>query len=278
MNKYLDYAFDRNDPELLSIIDDLPLWSAPFGLMLLDMVRLRTGMNALDIGHGLGFPMLELAQRLGTTSTVYGIDPWESALERVKLKIQKLGLTNVTVVRGMAEKLPFEDGFFDLIVSNNGLNNVESIEAALSECRRVCRTAAQMVLTMNLPGTMREFYDIYRTVLRELGKAGELRKIEDHIHLKRKPLKETESQLAGAGFAISDVRKDTFRMRFANGTAMFNHFLIRLAFLKPWTDILVAGDVQTVFSEIEQRLNALAEKQGGLILTIPYVCIDCARR
>jgi len=278
MSKYPNHTYDLNDPELVSIVDDLPLWSAPFGMTLLDMVGYRPGMNVLDIGCGLGFPMIELAQRLGTSSAVYGIDPSESFLERVKLKIKKLGLANVTVVKGKAEKLQFDDAFFDLIVSNNGLNNVNDIEAVLAECRRVCRNGSQMVVTMNLPDTMKEFYDIYQVVLEELGKTAEIGKIDEHIYSKRKPLRETEDQLTGAGFTISSIRKDAFSMRFTDGTAMLNHFLIKLAFLRPWIEILNENDVPAVFAMIEQRLNALSRKHGGLVLTIPYVCIDCTRR
>ena len=33
--------FDLEDPELISIIDDLPLWSAPFGFKLMDIVQYK---------------------------------------------------------------------------------------------------------------------------------------------------------------------------------------------------------------------------------------------
>jgi arsenite methyltransferase len=34
--------------------DELPLWSAPFGLAILDTIRLKQGMNILDIDSGSG--------------------------------------------------------------------------------------------------------------------------------------------------------------------------------------------------------------------------------
>lgn len=55
--------------------DELPLWSAPFGLAILDTIRLKNGMNILDIGSGSGFPMLEIADRAGASCMVYGVDP-----------------------------------------------------------------------------------------------------------------------------------------------------------------------------------------------------------
>ena len=44
-------------------------------------------MTVLDVGFGTGFPLLELAQRLGKSATIYGIDPWEAAHERTHLKM-----------------------------------------------------------------------------------------------------------------------------------------------------------------------------------------------
>ena len=79
--------YDENNPALVSAIDDAPLWSAPFGLALLKEVDLRANLVALDVGSGLGFPSIELAQRLGSTGRVFGIDPWTAANERARRKI-----------------------------------------------------------------------------------------------------------------------------------------------------------------------------------------------
>jgi len=127
MKDYLNHSFNPDDPDLISVIDELPLWSAPFGLSLLDTINLKPNINALDVGCGLGFPLIELSQRLGNTCKVYGIDPWEAAIERINLKIKTYDLKNVSVIKGVAEELPFDDNFLNLIVSNNGINNVEDL-------------------------------------------------------------------------------------------------------------------------------------------------------
>ena len=273
----LTQMIDLNNPDVVSVFDELPLWSAPFGLKLLDTVTLRPNMRVLDIGCGAGFPLLELAQRLGSSSYVYGIDPWETALERLSRKVTVMGLTNVQTIKGVAEQIPFENHFFDLIVSNNGINNVRDQPAVLAECFRTCKTGGQMVVTMNLPETMREFYDVYEQTLRELGKSLDIQKMKDHILSKRKPLPLTIQMLEHAGFRIKHITEDSFRMRYQNGTALFNHFFIRLGFLDGWKSILAVPDVERTFAMLEQKLNDLAARAGELSLSVPYACIDCRK-
>ena len=97
MNKYFRQKVDTDNPELISVIDDLPLWSAPFGLKLLDTVVMKKNIRILDVGCGLGFPHIEIAERFGESCKVYGVDPWEKALERVRLKLKIYDIQNVEV-------------------------------------------------------------------------------------------------------------------------------------------------------------------------------------
>src|SRR4029453_14211470 len=136
---------------------------------LLETVRLAPALTVLDVGSGTGFPPLELARRLGPSARLYGVDPWAPALARARSKALIYELRNVVLLRAVAERLPLRDGRVDLVVSNNGLNNVEDPARALAECRAVAKPGAQLVLTQNLPETMRAFYDVYESVLRECG-------------------------------------------------------------------------------------------------------------
>ena len=97
-----------NDAESISVIDELPLWSAPFGLKLLEVIILKPNAALLDVGCGFGFPLIEIAQRLGSSCKAYGIDPWEQALERIRIKIKQYDFKNIEVFNSPAEKMPFE--------------------------------------------------------------------------------------------------------------------------------------------------------------------------
>jgi arsenite methyltransferase len=277
MQNFLKSRYDLDDPDLVSVIDDLPLWSAPFGLKLLDTIKLRPGMTVLDIGSGIGFPIIELSQRLDRSSHVYGIDPWEEGLRRINRKTRMWDIRNVNIVRGKAEDLPFNDQSFGLIVSNNGINNVQEERQVFKELTRVSKKQAQLVVTVNLPDTMSSFYQAYEQTLRRHGKLEEIDRLKEHIFSKRKPLSHTEDLIERAGFKIRHVFKDSFDFRFADGSTMLRHFFIKLAFLTSWKSILQEPDVEPIFGDLEVELNRLAREKGELRLGIPWVCIDSQR-
>ena len=97
---------NTDDPAVVSAFDELPLWSAPFGLRLLETVHLAPNLTVLDVGFGTGFPLLELARRLDAKSRLYGVDPWAAGTDRARDKLRTYGLTNVLLLRAVAEKVP----------------------------------------------------------------------------------------------------------------------------------------------------------------------------
>jgi hypothetical protein len=68
MKNYLSHFPDLD--EHVRVADELPFWSAPFGLKLLDLIDYKPAISAIDIGFGTGFPLIELAMRLGDSSAV----------------------------------------------------------------------------------------------------------------------------------------------------------------------------------------------------------------
>jgi arsenite methyltransferase len=237
MSFYLNEGFDLESADVVSVLDEIPIWSAPFGIKVLDVINYRQNITALDIGCGTGFPLIELAQRLGSSSRVYGIDPWSSAAERVRLKLNTMNIRNVTLLTQEAETLPFEENTFDLIVSNNGINNVQDADKVLSECKRTLKPGGQFVMSVNLPGTMIEFYDIFRRTLSNRGMTEDLKAVDSHIYSKRKPLEEHKEKLC-SNFIIENIIEDSFAMRYSSGTAFLNHYFIKLAFLESWKKIV----------------------------------------
>ncbi|MDR1937184.1 MAG: methyltransferase domain-containing protein [Tannerellaceae bacterium] len=263
---------------LADMIDELPFWSAPFGLKLLDFIHYKPNISAIDIGCGAGFPLTEIAMRLGETAVVYGIDPWSELTERARRKMEYYGLNNVKIIEGMAESIPLPDHSIDLITSNNGINNVADINKVLEECSRVIRDGGQFIQTMNTDRTMFEFYDTLKDVLFKRRLFAEIESVNRHIALKRPAIERITAKMQETGFIVKDLEYDQFNFRFTNGTAMFNHFLIRFAFMDSWTSLLPEDRAGEIFDSVEQALNKQAELLGVLTLSIPYVLINAIKR
>jgi SAM-dependent methyltransferase len=259
---FLDYVADYNAPAVLTAYDELPLWSAMFGLLLLDEVPMANVKTALDVACGTGFPLIELAERLGASAQVHGIDPWAGAMARAREKVAARGTPNVTLHDGDAVRLPFPDATFDLIVSNLGVNNIENREAAIRECRRVARSGAAIALTTNLQGHMREFYDVFAEVVHGEDRDRLQANIEHRLTI---PI--VRALLEGGGFRVARVVERTGRMRFANGAALFNHHFVKLGFLQGWKDV-APGREREIFAKLTERLR------GEMALTIPMAYFE----
>lgn len=273
MSDYLSATFDLSQPENVAVYDELPLWSALFGRLLFKHLPMRRGMAVLDLGYGTGFPLLELAERLGPSCTVYGVDPWEPARERALSKARRWQVTNVEALAGDAVALPFPDAKFDLIVSNLGVNNFDDPAAAMRECFRVARPGARLALTTNLQGHMREFYEVFEETLAAMG----LDDLEPalHAHVAHRVTVESVTTLFEmAGFKLCSVHQESEVLRFLDGSAFLRHHFIRLGFLDGWKALLPPDTLRAVFVELEKNLNRRAEAQGELALTIPIAYID----
>lgn len=275
MKKYHsnDYTLDH----LIDGLDELPLWSAPFGLKLLEYIDYMPNISAIDIGFGTGFPLTELAMRLGDTCKVYGIDPWKAAIVRVNHKIQHFGITNIRIIEGVAEEIPLENDSVELITSNNGINNVKDLDKVLAECSRILKKNGQFVITMNTDRTMLEFYELLESILLELKMNEIVEAMHRHILQKRPPVDDIVSKLRKLGFAIKDLEQDQFNYRFADGTAMLNHYFIRSAFMDSWINFLPPGKIDYIFDTIESRLNQKSQISGSIKLSIPFVVINAIK-
>jgi len=276
MKKYLNNDFDFE--KYIEVADESPIWSAPFGLKLLDYINYKTNISAIDIGFGTGFPLTEIALRLGDSSIVYGIDPWKDAIERVKKKVSYYGISNVRIIEGVAESIPLDNDSIDLITSNNGINNVSNIDKVLTECSRIIKQGGQFVQTMNTALSMFEFYGQLEQVLSDLNLDKEIDLMRQHILHKRPPVDKMISMLQKHGFGIKDLEHDQFSYKFANGTALLNHYFIRLAFMDSWIKLLPPDKVEQIFDTIELRLNEQSLIHGGIKLSIPYVMINAIKQ
>ena len=275
MTAFWDYKF-IDSVEFTSTYDEMPLWSASFGQLMLKHLELKHNVTVLDLGHGTGFPLIELAERLGPSSVCYGLDPWRNANQIARKKILNYGITNVQIVEGNAAKIPFKKNSFDLIVSNLGVNNFDKPGKVFLECSRVLKASGKMAITTNLNGHWIEFYDIFESMLREMKEENILQQIMDQQE-KRGNLKSISNLFENAELTINKSIEDSFEMIFLDGTAFLNHHFVKLGWLSSWQQIIPREKRALIFSMLENNLNNYAKENKGLRLTVPMAYIEAGK-
>jgi SAM-dependent methyltransferase len=114
------------------------------------------GLAVLDIGCGAGFDSQVAAWYVGPKGKVIGVDLTEEMLAVARQGVAAAGLRNVEFRQGLAEQLPVESGWADLVISNGVLNLATCKAAAFREVCRVLKPggrfqAVDLVLVAPLP-------------------------------------------------------------------------------------------------------------------------------
>jgi len=105
-------------------------------------LALRPGQRVLEVGCGTG-ALLEPILKACPDCRLAGIDPVPEMLAVARRRLPP----SVELREGWAEKLPYADASFDLVVSCNMFHYVRRPREALSEMRRVLGTGGQLVIT-----------------------------------------------------------------------------------------------------------------------------------
>jgi arsenite methyltransferase len=105
---------------------------------------LQPGERVLDVGCGAGTDSLVAAQMVGSDGHVTGIDMTPEMLERAHTAAAQLGVRNIEFVEGEIERLPFEEGSFDVAISNGVIDLVPDKDAVFSEIFRVLKPGGRI--------------------------------------------------------------------------------------------------------------------------------------
>lgn len=140
----LGYPADLVDPLPDPAVESFAGVANPFELR-----GLLEGERVVDVGSGAGFDSFVAARQVGPAGQVVGVDMTPEMLEKARANAALLGLDNVEFREGLAEDLPVEDGFADVVVSNGVINLCADKRQVLQEVFRVLR-----------PGGTLQFADI----------------------------------------------------------------------------------------------------------------------
>jgi SAM-dependent methyltransferase len=106
----------------------------------LELLRVGPGARILEVGCGVGVLLPALAQLVGSTGKVVGVDYSPDLLARAHQRVLEAGYADtVELVEADAQRLPFEDGSFDAAHVERVLIHVPDADLAIREMRRVVR-------------------------------------------------------------------------------------------------------------------------------------------
>ncbi|MEG0926005.1 bifunctional demethylmenaquinone methyltransferase/2-methoxy-6-polyprenyl-1,4-benzoquinol methylase UbiE [Chryseobacterium sp.] len=127
--------------------------------------------EVLDVATGTGD--LAIAIEKGTGSKVVGLDLSQQMLNVGVIKIKKLKLDGkISMQKGDAENLPFEDNRFDAVSVAFGVRNFENLTKGLAELRRVVKDNKSVYILefSKVEGFLGPFYMFYfKNILPAIG-------------------------------------------------------------------------------------------------------------
>ncbi len=104
-----------------------------------DFAEIKKGDFVLDLGSGAGNDCFVALSLTGEEGKVFGLDFTDEMIKKANLNKIVVGATNVEFVKGDIEDMPFENDFFDVVISNCVLNLVPNKELAFSNINRVLK-------------------------------------------------------------------------------------------------------------------------------------------
>jgi SAM-dependent methyltransferase len=108
---------------------------APFGERAMAALAPRPGERIVDVGCGCGGTSLELAQRVGASGSVLGVDVSEPMLARARQRAAAEGLAHVRFAAGDAQTHAFAAGTADALFSRFGVMFFVDPTAAFANLR-----------------------------------------------------------------------------------------------------------------------------------------------
>ena len=237
-------------------------WSTPFAETLLSQLDLPTGASLLEVMCGEGLPAFYLANQVGSTGRVLGIDLNEAQLARARA-FQGPNFPWLEFRKADVRELPTDMGQFDRITGNLSFmffrpNRKEALEHLLT----FLKPGGQIVLTFPSLGTFDSIWNRIDHEMESRGLTKEREALAEYI-AERPSAKDAEQWLKECGMERVVVEEPPLEIESGPGNAFLYHPLLRGGFLDDayecFTDQGLAEEVMsTVAKDLENFLPLVA--------------------
>lgn len=164
-----------------------------------DLAAIETGDRVLDLGSGSGTDAFCAGAIVGDAGRVVGVDFTDAQLAKARSLAESDGIDNAEFVEASIDRLPFDDGSFDVVISNGVVNLSPVKDQVFAEAARVLRPGgrlaiADIVSTRPLKEATRRNTELWAACI-----AGA---IPNSAYLE---------ELVGAGFTVTARRRNDYR-------------------------------------------------------------------
>jgi len=165
----------------------------------LDLAALQPGDRVLDLGSGSGTDVFCAAHGVGDTGRVVGVDFTDLQVAKAERLRAERALVHVSFVPAAIDSLPFEDGSFDVVISNGVINLSPAKDRVFAEAARVLRPGGRLAIADIVSGKplkerTRRNVDLWAACI-----AGAI------------PRSNYFDTIEAAGFDVGEVRRNDYR-------------------------------------------------------------------
>jgi len=111
----------------------------------------------LDLACGTGWALRYAADRTNGQGEFYGVDNSSKMIEQARAKFQSY--SNLHFYKSRVEELPFDDDFFDVVMSSNAFHFFSAPEKALREANRVLKPKGRVYILDVTANPLTRFVD-----------------------------------------------------------------------------------------------------------------------
>lgn len=245
----------------------------PLASSLVERAQVRAGARVLDVACGTGFVARTAAARVGERGRVVGTDA-NSAMLAVAASVSRSGEAPIEWREAPAERQPFDEGGFDHVFCQQGLQFVPDLHAALTECARVLRPDGMLAATVWAPLAGSPYMLALSEALRDLLGAEATARFRAAFALDGDRLGATAT---AAGFTEIDLDEMRQVVRLP---ALPGYAADHLSALS-WGALLLEqrgeGALELAAEAVTERLRGLLAKDGSVEVPFPALVLTALR-